>query len=293
MRQRGSSGSVAVVFSGGATLGSFEAGVIDSLARVGFRPSLLVGTSIGALNAAFWAYHPAPDVGAALHAAWRSGAEAGIFPRWPGSMLLKLFQDKPAGDASHLRRFLTSIIGERRSIEDAQTPLLIVAADIVRGEPYVIRRGALVPALMASSAIPGLYPPVELGGRLLVDGSLVANADLEVVAGTEIKDVILIDLMAPASKSELKGTKELVEQALTVALVRQTELERIAVGRRLRLATVRLHVQHRPDLWDFENSGRLYDLGRESGHRLVRSHLETGRIRPGLVETAAAEVVHA
>lgn len=293
VRRHAASSPVAVVFSGGATLGSFEAGVIDSLARAGLRPALLVGTSIGALNAAFWAFNPAPDAGAALHAAWRSGRSANIFPRWPASMLLRLAEDAPAGDPSHLQRFLTAILGDRRSIEDASIPLAIVASDLVSAEPVVMRRGTLLPALMASAAIPGLYPPVEIRGRLLADGSLVANADLDVVAAEGIADVILVDLMAPASRAELKGAREVLEQALTIALARQTELERIAMGRRLRLVTIRLRIPHRPDLWDLDCSSRLFELGRRSGHRLLEHHLEGGRVRPGVIEPERSELAPA
>lgn len=288
--KRASSPSIAVVFSGGATLGSFEAGVIDSLARARVKPGLLVGTSIGALNAAFWAFNPSPDVGAALHAAWHSSQDANIFPRSPISMLLQLAEDQPVGDPSHLRKFLSSILGEDRSIEDAHIPLVIVATDLVKGEPVVMRRGRLLSALMASAAVPGLYPPIEVGGRLLVDGSLAANADLEVVAHSPIKDVVLIDLMAPASRRDLKGVREVLEQAITIALARQTELERVAVARSLRLVTIRLHVPHRPDLWDFRYGERLFEMGRRSGRRLLGSHFENGRIKPGLIEPEKAEV---
>ena len=288
-RRQASSQSIAVVFSGGATLGSFEAGVIDSLARAGVQPALLVGTSIGALNAAFWAFNPAPDVGAALHAAWHSSQEASIFPRSPVSMLLQLAEDRPVGDPSHLRKFLASILGDDRFIEDARIPLAIVATDIVKGDPVVMRRGHLLPALMASAAIPGLYPPVEVGGRLLVDGSLAANADLEVVAASPIKDVVLIELMAPASREEWGGVREEIEQAIAIALSRQTELERVAVAGSLRVVTIRLHVPHRPDLWDFHYGDRLFEMGRRSGCRLLSSHVQQGQIVPGLIEPHKAE----
>lgn len=281
--------TVAVVFSGGATLGSFEAGVIDSLARASVQPALLVGTSIGALNAAFWAFHPAPDAGTTLHAAWTAGRHADIFPRWPASVLLRLAEDQPVGDPSHLRRFLAAILGGERSIEHARIPLAIVATDLLQGEPVVMRRGSLIGALMASAAIPGLYPPVEMDGRLLADGGLVANVDLEVVADAGIKDAILIDLMAPAARKDLRGMREVVEQAVSIALKRQTELEQRALGRHLRLVTVRLHVPHRPDLWDFSCSAHLFEMGQTAGRRVLEAHLINGRIRPGVIEPERAE----
>jgi predicted acylesterase/phospholipase RssA len=78
---------LAVVLGGGASLGAFEVGVIDVLARRGIVPDLLVGTSIGAVNAAFWALHPSPDVGARLLEFWLDCDRSTMIPtaRFPSS----------------------------------------------------------------------------------------------------------------------------------------------------------------------------------------------------------------
>lgn len=278
--------SPAVVLSGGAALGSFEAGVIDALARSGLQPSLIVGTSIGALNAAYWAFNPGPEAGLALAAMWRSSGARGIFPRRPLHMLRQLLHDEAAGDPGPLRQVLRSVFGDDRSIEDASVRLAIVATDLVTGEPVVMRSGPLIPALMASAAVPGYFPPVRIGGRILVDGGVVANADLEAVLEAHVRDVVLIELQAPAAGEQLTGTRSILEQAVTISLARQSELERRLVGRRLRLAVVRLSAPHRPEPWDFSRTEELFAMGREAGERLLTSHLANGRVRPGTVEEA-------
>jgi NTE family protein len=276
--------SLAVVLTGGAALGAFEAGVIDALARSGPPPSLLVGSSIGALNAAYWAFNPGPEAGAMLAGMWRSAAERDIFPNRPLQLVNHLLHDDALGDPAPLERVLRLAFGEERAIEDAIVPLAIVATDLVAGEPVVMRSGPLVPALMASAAVPGYYPPVRIDGRLLVDGGVVANADLEVVAGSHIRDVIVIELQAPAAAGELRGMRSVVEQALTIALARQTELARRAAGDHLRVAVVRLRPEHRPKPWDFSCADELFSMGREAGDRLLASHLVGGRVRPGTVD---------
>ena len=278
---------LAVVLSGGAALGAFQAGVIDALARAELVPELLVGTSIGALNAAFWAFNPGREVGAGMSATWRLAPAAHIFPRSPTSVALRLVEDYPIARPEHLSCFLHSIFGEHRSIEDAAVPLAIVSVDIVSGEPVVLRSGPLVPALMASAAIPGVYPPVEVDGRLLADGGVVANADLEVVVDAGIEDAVLVELMAPADRDELHGARELMEQAVTIALARQTQLEMRLLADRLRLAVIRLHLSHRPQPWDFGSVERLLELGRRAGGEVIASNLDGGRIRPGVIEPAA------
>lgn len=274
----------AVVLSGGAALGAFEAGVIDCLARKGLRPSLLVGTSIGALNAAYWAFNPGPDAGAALAETWRSAKARGIFPRRPLHMLRQILQDGALGDPEPLRSALRSIFGDERLIEEANVRLAIVATDLVTGQPVAMRSGPLIPALMASAAIPGYYPPVRIDGRLLVDGGVVANADLDAVLEAHIRDAILIELQAPAAGEELRGTRSILEQTVTISLARQTELERRLLKRRIRLVIVRLSPPHRPHPWDFSRTEELFAMGREAGERLLVSHMVDGRVRPGVVE---------
>ena len=276
----------AVVLSGGAALGAFEAGVIDALVRSELRPSLLVGTSIGSLNAAYWAFNPGPDAGAALAATWRSAGARGIFPHRPLHMLRQILHDDALGDPEPLRRALRSIFGDDRLIEDALIPLAVVATDIVTGQPVVLRSGPLIPALMASAAIPGYFPPVRIDGRLLVDGGVVANADLDAVLEAHLRNVVLVELQAPAAADEVTGTRSILEQTVTISLARQTELERRLVGRRLRLAVVRLSPPHRPHPWDFSRTEELFAMGREAGERLLASHLVGGKVRPGVVEGA-------
>ena len=273
-----------MVLSGGAALGAFQAGVIESLAGAGLEPSLLVGTSIGALNAAYWAFNPGRDVGTRLSGNWRAAPSAHIFPKWPTSIVLRMVEDHPIARPVHLLGFLRSIFGEDRAIETAPIPLAIVAVDIVTGEPIVLRKGPLIPALMASAAIPGLYPPVEIEGRLLADGGVVANADLEAVADAGIEDAILIDLMSPASKTQLIGARAMMEQAITIALARQTQMEMRLLHERIRLAVIRLRLPYQPQPWDFSSVEELLSVGRGAGEELVRSCLAEARVRPGVIE---------
>src|SRR5579884_2102390 len=130
---------LAAVLSGGGMMGAFQAGVVDSLAARAVRPDLVVGTSIGALNGAFWAFHPGPEVGESLDGIWRKWPREVMPSRrlallrqviaWPGYLL-----------GTHgLVRMIDHEFGIDARIEDARVPLAIVAADAGTGERVVLR----------------------------------------------------------------------------------------------------------------------------------------------------------
>src|SRR5262245_63668687 len=93
---------LAVVLSGGANLGAFQVGVIDVLARAGLVPDLLVGTSVGAFNAAFWGFHPGPDVGAKLEVIWHGISRSVLIGRHPIFVLPRLLRGHPLFDDAGL-----------------------------------------------------------------------------------------------------------------------------------------------------------------------------------------------
>ncbi len=161
--------------SGGGNLGAMQAGAMRALLEAGIKPDLLVGTSAGALNAAFYAAHPGIGGTRALEAAWAGLSRRAVFRFDPGVVLAGFL-----GVRDHLvttKRFHDVIrqqLGIER-IEDAAVPFAAVATDALSGEAVVLDHGDAVIALAASSAIPGLFPPVRHEGRWLVDGSLAAD----------------------------------------------------------------------------------------------------------------------
>lgn len=154
--------------------------MLEALYEGGIEADLFVGTSAGALNAGFAAAHP-QTVAAAheLQAAWRETRRADAFPFSPLTALKGFF-----GRSDHLvsNKGLREIV-ERRTgglprLEEARTKLGVVVTDLLAGEEKLLSSGPAVPALLASAAIPGIYPPVEIGGRLYVDGGVADNTPI-------------------------------------------------------------------------------------------------------------------
>jgi NTE family protein len=165
----------AFVLSGGASLGAIHAGMLLALADEGITPDLIVGTSVGAVNGG-WLASRADAAGIrGLADLWVSLSRKQIFPAHPIAGALAM-----AGRRSHLvpntglRRLLAEKL-EFTRLEDAPIPLHVVATDVVSGTDVLLSSGDAVDAIAASAAIPGIFPPVAVNGRDLMDGGVVNN----------------------------------------------------------------------------------------------------------------------
>ena len=164
--------TTAFVLGGGGLLGAHEVGMLRALCEAGIVPDLVVGTSVGAINGAFVAADPA-------------GAAKRLGQMWQGDELRLAFSENVWGRAARLARsgtHLHSLEPLRRLLEsalpgddfaDLELPFQCVAAGIETASARWFSSGALVPAVMASCAVPGLLPPVEVDGGHYFDGGLV------------------------------------------------------------------------------------------------------------------------
>jgi NTE family protein len=184
-----------LALGGGTEKGYAHLGVLRVLERAGVPVDYLAGTSIGSVVAAVWALGYDLDAAAAL----MDDVGASLF-RWclPTASFLS-----NAGLRAGLRR-----VGGERRFEDLDLPLAIVAADTVRGQEVVFRSGLLWQAVLASCALPGVYPPQVIGPYTLVDGGVLSPVPSNVVADMGADTVIAVKLsnvaVAPALQVEAK-----------------------------------------------------------------------------------------
>jgi NTE family protein len=162
----------AFVLGGGGLLGAHEVGMLRALSEARIRPDLVVGTSIGAVNGAFVAADP-------------DGAAERLTDLWRGESLRVVFSETLLGRAVRLARSgthlhaiepLRKMLADKLPVEDfddLQLPFHCVAASIEHASARWFSRGPIVPAVMASCAVPGLLPPVEIDGLHYFDGGLV------------------------------------------------------------------------------------------------------------------------
>jgi NTE family protein len=165
---------VAFVLGGGGVLGAHEVGMLQALAEAGIRPDLILGTSVGAINGVFVAADPDPAVAVPrLAQVWQNGAAGEAFR---GSLFGRVRTLARSGTHLHanepLRRLLEEELPVAR-IEELAVPFQCVAASIERAAAHWFTSGPIVPAVLASAAVPGLLPPVKVGDQHYFDGGLV------------------------------------------------------------------------------------------------------------------------
>ncbi len=171
--------TTAFVLSGGASLGAIQAGMLRALYERGVAPDLIVGTSVGAINGGFIASRPpTPATAEELAELWRGVKRADIFPLNPLTGLFGFVGHKPnLVSADGLRRLLQENLRLDR-LEDAPVPLHLIATDLFSGAEQRLSDGDASSAIVASSAVPGVFAPVERDGRTLIDGGVSNNAPI-------------------------------------------------------------------------------------------------------------------
>ncbi len=167
--------TTAFVLSGGASLGAVQVGMLQALADGGVWPDFLAGTSVGAINAAYVAGHPAPEDIDGLAAIWRKLRRRDVFPlRLLAGLRGFLGQTDHLVPGNGLRALIASHL-TFTNLEDARIPLRVVATDVTTGSEEVFSSGPAIDTVLASAAIPGVFPPVRIGDRLYMDGGVADN----------------------------------------------------------------------------------------------------------------------
>src|SRR3954452_89686 len=152
----------AFVLSGGASLGAIQAGMLRALYERGTTPDLLIGTSAGALNAAFVASRPQTvETADALAAVWVAVKRSQVFPVNPLTGLLGfLGARRHLVPDSGIRRLIARHV-EIERLEETEVPLHVVAVDVITGEELRLWAGRAIDGILASAAIPGVLAPVR------------------------------------------------------------------------------------------------------------------------------------
>ena len=173
---------IGLALGGGAAKGLAHAGVLKAFDEEGIRISYLAGTSIGALVASYYAFGKSAEdimaIGEALHV-------SKVF-----NFTLK---KRGVFSTDTLRAMIVRDLGDVR-IEEARIPLAICTTDVVSGQQVTFEKGPLADAVCASMAVPGLFVPVEIDGRLLVDGGIVENVPVSVLEDMGAGIIVAVDL---------------------------------------------------------------------------------------------------
>ena len=212
----------AFVLAGGGSLGAVQVGMLAAFARRGIVPDFVVGASVGAINAAYYAAEPDDRGVDRLKRIWLQLRRADVFPLSPIASVLGFF-----GRTNHLvapaplRALIENELPYQR-LEDARLPCHVVATDALEGTDVVLSSGPAGAALLASSAIPAVFPPVKIDGRFLLDGGVANHTPISTAVERGATRVVVLPtgtscrLQAPP-----RGVIALALHALNLLTMRQ------------------------------------------------------------------------
>jgi len=203
---------IGLALGGGAVLGAAHVGVLRAVEEFGVQIDCIAGTSIGAFVAALWAFGKKAD----------EIEEIASDLNWLDISALSLskfglLSNKKLGDR------IREVVGEK-TFAHSRIPLAMVATDIASGDRVVLQKGDVATAVMASTCIPGVFVPVEIGGRLLVDGFIVENVPVTAVQELGARQVIAVDLNAVHTTKEPLNIVEILLHTFNFALRSATQL---------------------------------------------------------------------
>lgn len=212
----------AFVFAGGGSLGAVEVGMLRELVRAQVRPDLVVGASAGAINASFFAGAPHAQGVTALQGLWCNIQRRDVMPFAFMSLFRVLMgRQEHLVNNGALRRLLQRSL-HYQAIEDAVLPLHVVASERVTGTEVVLSRGPVVEAVLASSAIPGVFPPIVIEGRELVDGGVCSNTPIAAAVQLGATDIVVLPAgFACALQTPPRGWIGQSLHALSLVVARQ------------------------------------------------------------------------
>ncbi|QEE17933.1 patatin-like phospholipase family protein [Promethearchaeum syntrophicum] len=212
----------AFVFSGGASLGAVEVGMLKAIVEEGHTADMVFGTSVGSLNGALYAFDPTIEGVKKLEEIWRKIKTFDVFSP---SVITPIKNIATFGQylisPKNIKKLILENINYSR-IEQTKIPLFITATDINTGDEIVLNKGLILEALLASIGIPGLFQPQRMGHRLLVDGGLVNNSPISSAVKLGADKVVVFPIGFPYTPNqEPKNLTEILIRTFIYLLNRQ------------------------------------------------------------------------
>ena len=248
----------AFVLSGGGNQGVSQVGMLRALLERGIRPDVVIGTSAGALNGAAVAYAPNLTGVAQLSAVWEQLRADHVFP---GGKIHRAWNVVRRGTHLFGNEGLAGVIhhsSPARSFADLEVPLRVIATDLDTGEEVVLANGPLKPALLASAALPGVFPIVVHDGRRLVDGGVVNNVPLWHALSGPVERVFVLNVSAGVGERPVRSPLDVVMTSFMHARNQRFNLERRATDGEVEIIELPRPRDAR-DLFDFSGAHELID----------------------------------
>jgi NTE family protein len=274
---------IGFVLSGGANLGSIHVGMLKGLLEAGIKPDIVVGTSIGAVNAAYLAADPSLETVDRLQECWCTVRARDIFPLSPVNNARALFQQGGFFSAHRWRQFLSERL-PYDTFDETAVPLRITATDYDEGRSVVFDSGPVVEAVMASTALPGIFPPHEIDGRGYLDGAISDQLPLKVALEAGAHTIYVMAVSVPSPPLDRRSPLTILRHSLTILLFPRIRLDALDLpGEHPKLRIVQVpSVATQVSLWDMSRHADLI----ATAYRSTRDFLEAEHSEGDCIEVA-------
>jgi NTE family protein len=278
---------VAFVLSGGGNLGAIQVGMLRALTERGIVADVVLGCSVGALNGAGYALDPSHAGVDRLVEHWRHATHT-VMPssRVPSAVQL-LRKGASLHSESGLRTSLEALLGADRGFDDLQLPFQCVATDIERAMERWFDDGDLVQAILASAALPAVYPPVMIDGVRYMDGGVVDNVPIGRAVELGCRTIYVLHV-GPHGRPDAEIKRPLDGALLAYWVARNSRFARDLASLPDRVEAVVLPPGRRPELKydDFSQTDELVRQGYDNSSRFLDERAEVAvdrRRRPEML----------
>ncbi len=294
---------IAFVLSGGAALGAIQVGMLQALTAVNLQPDIIVGTSAGALNGAMIAELGLTAATEALTTLWRSFTRKDIFP---GSRLAQARQLLSTRNSLFPNNQLSDLMCRMLNVsrfDELQLPFGALATELDTFHGALFTAGDIRLALLASAAIPGVFPPVKINGKLFVDGALTANVPLRAAITMGAASLVVLDageichhLQAP------RHVAEMFMSTIQVAMRQRVQVEAPVVAEQMPVLYLPTPCPMSNSMLNFDESSSLMIQAEQMSRQFLQTaviptpgqmsgapHFHNNEPILNLMQTAAAE----
>jgi NTE family protein len=284
---------IAWALSGGGNRGPIQVGAMRALFERGIQPDLLVGTSAGALNAAFLATDPTPQTNERLAQMWLNTKAQDIFPKPKWYMLLRaaFFGNGLDDNQARTRNFKKQLPPGVKTFGDLKIKLYVTTADLQTGRMYLYGddpQADLLEAALASTALPVVWDPEVINGHQYVDGGIVANVPIGIAVDRGAKEIDALDLQDPGPYAHKKGALPIALLSIGVLGYQQALRD---IQRAIATAGITLHyislgdIFANVDLQDLSHTAEMI----EQGYQRAQEYLAhpTPNVMPQKMSAAA------
>ncbi len=266
-----SEGLTAFILSGGGNRGAVQVGMLSALVERDIQADFILGTSVGALNGVSFAIHPSRATLARLTTVWLSTSRDALFPPARFGTTWRYAQKRPyVYPNTAIEKFIRDNV-PIADLSETALPMEMVATNAATGEPLRISTGDPVKALLATSALPGALPQVEMDGNFYIDGGISDDIPLLRAAalGATTVYVLLCGAMNRAGNSRSRPIEAILE-SFALAKLARLRADIAALEGKVKVVVLESRAAQSVAWLDFSRSEYLIEAGfRETAKQLA------------------------